>query len=118
MNTNRFFRTLVTMIFSVVILGSAAFAQGGRGQQLGEKVAQKLNRLLGGWSRYFSHGTVSSAYQAVNRHVEDRARRFLRRRHKTPSRGTRQFSRERLYGELGVLRLQRGRGSTPTCALL
>ena len=43
MNTNRFFRTLVTMIFSVVILGSAAFAQGGRGQQLGEKVAQKLN---------------------------------------------------------------------------
>lgn len=81
------------------------------------KVAQRLNRVLGGWSRYFSHGTVSPAYQAVNRHVEDRVRRFLRRRHKTPGRGTRLFSRERLYGELGVLRLQRVRHVTPTCAL-
>jgi RNA-directed DNA polymerase len=78
------------------------------------KVAQRLNRLLGGWSAYFSHGSVASAYRAVNRHVEDRVRNFLRRRHKTPGRGTRTFSANRVFGELGVLRLQRGREMSPT----
>ena len=78
------------------------------------KVAQRLNRLLGGWSGYFSHGSVAAAYRAVNRHVEDRVRNFLRRRHKTPGRGTRRFSRNQVFGELGVLRLQRGRDLSPT----
>jgi RNA-directed DNA polymerase len=78
------------------------------------KVAQRLNRLLGGWSAYFSHGSVAAAYSAVNNHVEDRVRNFLRRRHKTPGYGTRCFSGDRIFGELGVLRLQRGRGVSPT----
>jgi RNA-directed DNA polymerase len=78
------------------------------------KVAQRLNRLLGGWSAYFSHGSVAAAYSAVNNHVEDRVRNFLRRRHKTPSCGTRCFSGDRIFGELGVLHLQRGRGVSPT----
>jgi RNA-directed DNA polymerase len=78
------------------------------------KVAQRLNRLLGGWSAYFSHGSVAAAYGAVNNHVEDRVRNFLRRRHKTPGCGTRCFSGDRIFGELGVLRLQRGRGVSPT----
>ena len=78
------------------------------------KVAQRLNRLLGGWSAYFSHGSVAAAYSAVNNHVEDRVRNFLRRRHKTPGCGTRCFSGDRIFGELGVLRLQRGRGVSPT----
>jgi len=78
------------------------------------KVAQRLNRLLGGWSAYFSHGSVAAAYSDVNNHVEDRVRNFLRRRHKTPGRGTRCFSGDRIFGELGVLRLQRGRGVSPT----
>ncbi len=78
------------------------------------KVAQRLNRLLGGWSAYFSHGSVAVAYSAVNNHVEDRVRNFLRRRHKTPGCGTRCFSGDRIFGELGVLRLQRGSGVSPT----
>ena len=78
------------------------------------KVAQRLNRLLGGWSAYFSHGSVAAAYSAVDHHVEDRVRNFLRRRHKAPGRGTRRFSRESIFGELGVLRLQRGRWRSPT----
>jgi len=78
------------------------------------KVVKRLNRLLGGWSAYFSHGSVAAAYRAVNRHVEDRVRNFLRRRHKTPGRGTRLFSANRVFGELGVLRLQRGRELSPT----
>jgi len=31
---------------------------------------------------------------------------FLRRRHKVPSQGTRQFSMKRIYGEMGVFRLR------------
>jgi|SRR6185437_12632688 len=78
------------------------------------KVAQRLNHLLGGWSGYFSHGSVAAPYRAVNRHVEDRVRNFLRRRHKTPGRGTRRFSRDKVFGELGAMRLQRGRDLSPT----
>jgi Spy/CpxP family protein refolding chaperone len=40
MKTHRLFSTVIAMVFGVVILGSAAFAQGGRG---GRQAAQKLN---------------------------------------------------------------------------
>ena len=45
-------------------------------------VRTRLNRLLGGWSAYFSYGSLSSAYQAVDDHVNDRVRSFLCKRHK------------------------------------
>ena len=62
--------------------------------------------LLGGWRQYFSIGSKSRAYRAVDEYVYDRVRNFLRRRHKVSSQGTRQFPSERVYGPLGVLRLQ------------
>jgi RNA-directed DNA polymerase len=71
-----------------------------------EEVCRKLNQKIGGWRQYFSIGTTSRAYQAVDEHVYDRVRNFLRRRHKVSSQGTRQFGGERVYGSLGVLRLQ------------
>ncbi|MCX6638048.1 MAG: group II intron reverse transcriptase/maturase, partial [Acidobacteria bacterium] len=70
------------------------------------EVCQKLNRKLRGWRQYFSIGSKSRAYRAVDEYVYDRARNFLRKRHKVSSQGTRQFPRERVYGPLGVLRLQ------------
>jgi len=70
------------------------------------EVCQKLNRKLGGWRQYFSIGSKGRAYRAVDEYVYDRARNFLRKRHKVSSQGTRQFPRERVYGPLGVLRLQ------------
>ena len=70
-------------------------------------VRARLNRLLVGWSAYFGYGTRLQAYRAVDNHVYDRVRRFLVRRHKVPGRGTRRFSREEVYGELGVLLLKR-----------
>ncbi|MGB6372242.1 MAG: group II intron reverse transcriptase/maturase [Methylocella sp.] len=73
------------------------------------EVQARLNRLLGGWPAYFSHGALASVYRAVDDHVYDRVRNFLRRRHKAPGRGTTRFSRETVYEELGVLRLCRGR---------
>src|SRR5229473_3910748 len=71
-----------------------------------EEVCEKLNRKLRGWQQYFSCGSKGRAYKAVDEYVYDRVRNFLRRRHKVSSQGTRQFPGERVYGSLGVLRLQ------------
>jgi RNA-directed DNA polymerase len=68
------------------------------------EVQARLNRLLGGWSAYFSYGSLATAHQAVDRYVFDRVLAFLRRRHNTPGRGVRRFSRE-IYGNPGVLGL-------------
>ena len=73
-----------------------------------EPPARRLVGLLLPWLRRRGLSAPS-----IN-HVEDRVRNFLRRRHKTPGRGTRCFSGDRIFGELGVLRLQRGRGVSPT----
>jgi RNA-directed DNA polymerase len=81
------------------------------------QVCARANRLLGGWATYFSYGSIASAYQAVDRHLYDRVCAFLRRRHKTPGRGIKRFPREYVYGELGVLQLNRVRKVSPTCAL-
>ena len=73
------------------------------------EVRKRLNRLLGGWSAYFSYGALASTYEAVDRHVYDRTRNFLCRRHKVQGRGTNRFSREHVYGELEALCLRRER---------
>jgi len=78
------------------------------------EVRARLNRLLGGWSAYFCYGALASAYEGVDQHVYDRTRNFLRKRHKVQGRGTDQFSRQQVYGELAVQCLRRERGrSTP-----
>jgi RNA-directed DNA polymerase len=81
------------------------------------QVRNQLNSLLRGWSAYFSYGTRATAYRAVDAHVYDRVRHFLRKRHNMRGRGTWRFSFAVVYGELGVLRLtQRAKGHSP-CAL-
>jgi RNA-directed DNA polymerase len=69
-------------------------------------VVGELNRLLGGWANYFGYGTRYLAYRAVDTYVYERARHFLRRRHKVRTRGTRRFSAAVVFGELGVVRLR------------
>ena len=81
------------------------------------KVRDKLNRLLVGWSSYFGFGTRLQAYRAVDNHVYDRVRHFLVQRHKVQGRGTRRFSRDEVYGELGVLLLKRKHLGPPPGAL-
>ena len=66
-------------------------------------VVRALNRLLGGWANYFNHGSIFYAYRSVDAHVYERMRNFLRRRHKVPTRGTRVFGWDRVFGSLGVL---------------
>jgi RNA-directed DNA polymerase len=80
------------------------------------EVRNRLNALLRGWSAYFSYGTRLQAYRAVDQHVYDRVRHFLARRHKVCGRGTRKFSSERVFEELGVLRLRRVHLGPSPCA--
>jgi RNA-directed DNA polymerase len=71
------------------------------------EVRDMLNRSLLGWSNYFCYGTCRSAFRAVDRHVYERVRDFLARRHKVAGRGTIRFSCEVVYGERGLMRLER-----------
>jgi RNA-directed DNA polymerase len=71
-----------------------------------EELRTRLNQTLRGWAAYFSYGTRTMAYRAVDNHVYESLRHFLRRRHKVPTRGTRQFSGEQIFGKLGVVRLR------------
>src|SRR5215472_7634849 len=66
------------------------------------KVCDHLNRILRGWTNYFSYGTTMPAFRAVKHYVEARVRQFLRRRHKVQSRGTSQFPSRLVFGALGV----------------
>lgn len=70
-------------------------------------VCERLNGLLLGWSTYFGYGTRMPAYRAVDNHVYDRVRAFLRKRHKVQGRGTHRFCDDVVFGERGVLRLRR-----------
>ena len=71
-----------------------------------KEVCERLNQILTGWRAYFDLGARSKAYRAVDEYVYDAVRHFLRRRHKVTSQGTRQFPEERVFGSLGVVRLQ------------
>jgi RNA-directed DNA polymerase len=80
------------------------------------EVRDTLNRFLLGWSSYFCHGTRRSAFRSVDRYVYERVRDFLVRRHKVAGRGTRRFSCDIVYGERGLLRLERLPLTASLCA--
>jgi len=69
------------------------------------EVRTQLNSLLRGWSAYFSYGTRSRAYRAIDHYVCERVRHFLGRRHKVPGRGTQCFPSDLILGKLGVVAL-------------
>jgi RNA-directed DNA polymerase len=81
------------------------------------EVRDTLNRSLLGWSNYFCHGTCRSALRGVDRYVYERVRDFLARRHKMAGRGTKRFSCDVIYGERGLLRLERLPFNAPSCAM-
>ena len=71
-----------------------------------DEVRDRLNQKLKGWKAYFGLGSTARAYRAIDEHVEERVRHFLRRRHKVSTQGTSQFSMKRIFGEMGVFRLK------------
>jgi RNA-directed DNA polymerase len=80
------------------------------------ELRSRLNRLLSGWTEYFSVGHTSQAYGAIHWHVGLRVRRFLCRRHKL-GRGTGRFGFGEVYGEVGVLDLYQKRPRSAAHAL-
>ena len=76
------------------------------------EVCERLNRQRQGWRAYFGCGSTAKAYRAVDQYVYDAVRHFLRRRHKVSSQGTCQFPEERVFGSLGVVRLQGPMGAS------
>jgi group II intron reverse transcriptase/maturase len=70
-----------------------------------EDRVKKLNRMLLGWSNYFSLGPVSAAYRAIDRHTRHRLRQWLRGKYKLGSRGMTRFPDARLHDEYGLIRL-------------
>jgi RNA-directed DNA polymerase len=72
-----------------------------------------LNRLLVGWANYFSLGSVSKAYRAVDAHVTTRLRRWLCEKHKVSSGGYSRYSDRHLAERFGLVRLPLLRRSYP-----
>jgi RNA-directed DNA polymerase len=68
-------------------------------------VQGQVNRILVGWSNYFSHGTLKAAYRAVDNQVYDRVRHFLRRRHKVKTGGTKLLPSGKSLRDWGIVRL-------------
>ena len=70
------------------------------------EVRDTLTRLLRGWCGYFSPGSHYITDRAIESHLYDRVRNFLVRRHKMPARSIGPFSKDAVFGELGVPRLR------------
>jgi len=70
------------------------------------QVRDDLNRLLRGWGGYFSPGTHYATDKVIEAHVYDRVRNFLVRRSKMPSRSIGPFSKEAVFGDMGVPRMR------------
>jgi len=73
--------------------------------QTPEELVGAINRVLRGWSGYFSYGTLRKAYRAIDRHVSTRVRHWLVRKHKAWGRGSRRFPASYIYDRLGLMSL-------------
>lgn len=66
-----------------------------------------MNRVLQGWANYFSYGTLSKAYRAVDAYAAQCVRTWLLCKHKERGPGTGQYPDARLNREYGLTSLTR-----------
>jgi group II intron reverse transcriptase/maturase len=74
-----------------------------------EALVYQVNQQLRGWANYFSYGTLSPAYRALQSHVRQRVRRWLVRKFKQRGRGIGRFPDEYLEETLGLVNLTKVR---------
>jgi len=73
-----------------------------------EVMMEKVNPLLRGWANYYVHTNASNAFGMVQKFLNKRIRRFLRRRRHRKGMGYWQYPDEFLYGKLSLLRINSG----------
>ncbi len=83
------------------------------GWQETTELVQILNRTLTGWANYFSIGTTSSAYRAVEAYYVTRFRRWLLKKHKSRRNGMLAYPYEYLFETLGLVRLSGRKSDLP-----
>ena len=71
-----------------------------------EEIRDELNRKLQGWARYFAYGTAWPAFTSVDWYVYERARYFLRKRHKLRAQ-TGRFDWAEVHGPCGIIEVRR-----------
>lgn len=69
-------------------------------------IRRKLNQILEGWANYFSYGTRTVAYRAIDNYVYEQVSNLLAKRHKTGSSRSRRWTDGVVFEQMGVTRLR------------
>ena len=77
------------------------------------RVIERINPILRGWVNYFAVGHSSWCFSFIKDWVEKKIRRHLMRARKRKGFGWRRWSRQWLYGELGLFNAYRVRRPEP-----